>query len=223
MAKNRKAAEALILKWVSKIDPTGTNSKMYKDEIFPAMNNEDFDNWMKAIEAGTDYIFINVPNLTGKGVTVANNLKVAKEMGVNLFQKIELTDPVTGKRYMGVRDYLIIHLPVKRQIQMITNKMSIQDADVKYDDLSGQVAGSTKGASMSFPETLVLYSQGLDNTLEEFLKVRGGDQMAGRVVNEMVINQGNGSIKMIEDLPSRAKSSTTLSTIMKAMHLDNNL
>lgn len=223
MAKNRKAAEALILKWVSKIDPTGTNSKMYKDEIFPAMNNEDFDNWMKAIEAGTDYIFINVPNLTGKGVTVANNLKVAKEMGVNLFQKIELTDPVTGKRYMGVRDYLIIHLPVKRQIQMITNKMSIQDADVKYDDLSGQVAGSTKGASMSFPETLVLYSQGLDNTLEEFLKVRGGDQMAGRVVNEMVINQGNGSIKMIEDLPSRAKSSTTLSNIMKAMHLDNNL
>lgn len=223
MAKNRKAAEALILKWVSKIDPTGTNSKMYKDEIFPAMNNEDFDNWMKAIEAGTDYIFINVPNLTGKGVSVANNLKVAKEMGVNLFQKIELTDPVTGKRYMGVRDYLIIHLPVKRQIQMITNKMSIQDADVKYDDLSGQVAGSTKGASMSFPETLVLYSQGLDNTLEEFLKVRGGDQMAGRVVNEMVINQGNGSIKMIEDLPSRAKSSTTLSTIMKAMHLDNNL
>lgn len=223
MAKNRKAAEALILKWVSKIDPTGTNSKMYKDEIFPAMNNEDFDNWMKAIEAGTDYIFINVPNLTGKGVSVANNLKVAKEMGVNLFQKIELTDPVTGKRYMGVRDYLIIHLPVKRQIQMITNKMSIQDADVKYDDLSGQVAGSTKGASMSFPETLVLYSQGLDNTLEEFLKVRGGDQMAGRVVNETVINQGNGSIKMIEDLPSRAKSSTTLSTIMKAMHLDNNL
>ena len=106
---------------------------------------------------------------------------------------------------------------------MITNKMSIQDADVKYDDLSGQVSGSNKGSSMSFPETLVLYSQGLDKTLEEFLKVRGGDQMAGRVVTEAVINQGEASLNLVENMGTRAKSSTTLSTYMKAMHLQNNL
>jgi hypothetical protein len=143
--------------------------------------------------------------------------------GVQLFQSITQTDPVTGKRFTGIRKYLILHLPVRRQIQMITNKMSIQDADVKYDDLSGQVSSSNKGSSMSFPETLVLYSQGLDKTLEEFLKVRGGDQMAGRVVTEAVINQGEASLNLVENMGTRAKSSTTLSTYMKAMHLQNNL
>ena len=47
MAKNRKAAEAEILKWVSKLDPTGVNTKMYKEQIFPALTNEAFDKWMK--------------------------------------------------------------------------------------------------------------------------------------------------------------------------------
>lgn len=223
MAKNRKAAEAVILKWIARIDPSGTNAKMYKEEIFPSLSNEDFDKWMKEIEAGRDFLFVNIPNLTNKKVTVENNLKVAKEMGVQLFQSITQTDPVTGKRFTGIRKYLILHLPVRRQIQMITNKMSIQDADVKYDDLSGQVSSSNKGSSMSFPETLVLYSQGLDKTLEEFLKVRGGDQMAGRVVTEAVINQGEASLNLVENMGTRTKSSITLSTYMKAMHLQNNL
>lgn len=223
MAKNRKAAEAVILKWISKIDPSGTNAKMYKEEVFPNLSNDDFDKWMKDIEAGRDFVFINIPNLTNKKVTVENNLKVAEEMGVKLFQTITQTDPVSGKRFTGVRKYLILHLPVRRQIQMITNKMSIQDADVKYDDLSGQVSSSNKGASMSFPETLVLYSQGLDKTLEEFLKVRGGDQTASRVVTDTIINQGEASLQLVENLGTRAKSSSTLSTYMTAMHLQNNL
>lgn len=223
MAKNRAGAEALILKWIDKIDPTGVNTKMYKDEIFPSLSNERFDAWMKQIETGQEYLFINIPNLIGKKVNVANNLKVAKEMGVKLFQKITQTDPVTGKRYTGTREYLIMDLPVRRQIQMITNKISIQDAGAKRDDLSGQISGSNKGAGMSYPETLVLFSQNLDNCIEELLKVRGGDVEASRLVADSITNQGSATLTSVEKLPSRAKSSDTLSTFMKAMHLDNNM
>lgn len=223
MAKNRAGAEALILKWIDKIDPTGVNTKMYKDEIFPSLSNERFDAWMKQIETGQEYLFINIPNLIGKKVNVANNLKVAKEMGVKLFQKITQTDPVTGKRYTGTREYLIMDLPVRRQIQMITNKISIQDAGAKRDDLSGQISGSNKGAGMSYPETLVLFSQNLDNCIEELLKVRGGDVEASRLVADSITSQGSATLTSVEKLPSRAKSSDTLSTFMKAMHLDNNM
>lgn len=223
MAKNRKAAEAEILKWVSKIDPTGLNAKMYKEQIFPSLSNDAFDKWMGMIAEGKDYIFLNIPNLTGSKVNVANNLKVAKEMGVELFQRIIQTDPITGKRYMGVKKYLIIDLPVRRQIQMISNKISVQDADVKYNDLTGQVSGTNKGSSMSYPETLVLYSQGLDASVTEFLKVRGGDTKANRIVTDAIINQGEASLASVENLGTRAKSTETLSTYLKAMHLSNNL
>lgn len=222
---NRKAAEALIIKWISKLDPTGVNTKMYKDEIFPSLSDKAFDEWMKKIESGTEYLFINIPNLTGKQVNVENNLKVADEMGVKLFQKITQTDPVTGKRYTGTRKYLIVDLPVRRQIQMITNKISIQAAGAKRDDLSGQIAGTSKnkGASISYPETLVLYSQGFDKTIVELLKVRGGDVEASRVVHDSINTQGSANLGSIDNLPTRAKSSETLSTFLKAMHLDNNL
>lgn len=222
---NRAAAEALILKWVAKIDPSGVNAKMYKNDIFPNLSDAQFDAWMKKIEKGSEYLFINIPNMTGKAVNVKNNLKVAKEMGVKLFQKITQTDVVTGKRYTGTREYLIIDLPVRRQIQMITNKISIQAAGAKRDDLTGQIAGTSKnkGASISYPETLVLYSQGLDNTIVELLKVRGGDVKASRVIHEDINNQGAATLASVDDLPTRAKSSDTLSTYLKAMHLDNNL
>lgn len=220
---NRKGAEAHILKWIDKIDPSGVNGKMYREDIFPSLSDIRFDAWMKQIESGEEFLFVNIPNLTGKKVNVKNNLKVAKEMGVNLFQKITQTDPVTGKRYTGTRDYLIIDLPVRRQIQMITNKISIQDAGAKRDDLSGQISGTNKGASMSYPETLVLYSQGLDRCNEEFLKVRGGDVQASRVITDSINTQGSASLTLVEDLPTRAKSSATLSTFLKAMHLDNNM
>lgn len=222
---NRKAAEALILKWVNKLDTSGVNGKMYKDEIFPNLNDRQFDEWMKKIESGSEYLFINIPNLTGKTVTVKNNLKVAEEMGVKLFQKITQTDELTGKRYTGTREYLIIDLPIRRQIQMITNKISIQAAGAKRDDLSGQIAGTSKnkGASISYPETLVLYSQGLDNTIVELLKVRGGDVEASRMVHENITSQGFANLSEVDELPTRAKSSDTLSTFLKAMHLDNNL
>lgn len=222
---NRKAAEALILKWVNKLDLSGVNGKMYKDEIFPNLSDKQFDEWMKKIETGSEYLFINIPNMTGKVVSVQNNLKVAKEMGVKLFQKITQTDVVTGKRYTGTREYLIVDLPVRRQIQMITNKISVQAAGAKRDDLSGQIAGSSKnkGASISYPETLVLYSQGFDNTIVELLKVRGGDVKASRMVHEAITSQGFATLGEVDDLPTRAKSSDTLSTFLKAMHLDNNL
>lgn len=222
---NRKAAEAMIIKWVAKLDPTGVNTKMYKDEIFPSLSDKQFDEWMKKIESGSEYLFVNIPNLTGKQVNVANNLKVAEEMGVQLFQRITQTDTVTGKRYTGTRKYLIIDLPIRRQIQMITNKMSVQAASAKRDDLSGQIAGTSKnkGASMSYPETLVLYSQGFDKTIVEFLKVRGGDVDASRLVHDSINNQGSATLTSVDNLPTRAKSSETLSTFLKAMHLDNNL
>ena len=223
MAKNRKKAEEVILKWIDKIDPSGVNSKMYKDEIFPSLTNDQFDQWMKRIEDKKDYVFVNMPNFTGKKMSISNNLKVAKQMNVDLFQQITQTDPVTGRRYTGLKKYLILHLPVRRQIQMVTTKISVQSNDGKRDDLTGQYNQNSKGGRVTYPETLVLYSQQLDSTVVELLKGRGGDTEAGRMLTQQMVNEGEASLNTLDQLNTRAKSNRTLSVIMKAMHLDNNI
>ena len=144
-------------------------------------------------------------------------------MGVDFFQRISQVDPETGKRYSGTRKYLVIHLPVRRQIQMISDKISVQEGSGKRDALSGQITQGTRGSSLSYPETLVLYSQGLDKSITELVKARGGDETASRMLNEEILSTGNASLSNIQKLPTRAKSSETLSTILTAMHIKNNL
>lgn len=220
---NRKAAQDLILKWIKEIDPSGVNHDMYKNDIFPSMSDKAFDDWMQLIRDKKDYIFVNMPNLKGKKLTVANNLNVAKKMGVEFFQRISQIDNDTGKRYTGTRKYLVIHLPIRRQIQMIADKISVQEGSGKRDALSGQVTQGTRGSSISYPETLVLYSQGLDRSITELVKARGGDEMASRLLKDEIIATGNASLANIENLPTRAKSTDTLSTMLTAMHIKNNL
>ena len=220
---NRKAAQDLILKWIKEIDPSGVNHDMYKNDIFPSMSDKVFGDWMQLIRDEKDYIFVNMPNLKGNKITVANNLKVAKKIGVDFFQRISQIDNDTGKRYTGTRKYLVIHLPIRRQIQMIADKISVQEGSGKRDALSGQVTQGTRGSSISYPETLVLYSQGLDRSITELVKARGGDEMASRLLKDEIIATGNASLANIENLPTRAKSTDTLSTMLTAMHIKNNL
>lgn len=220
---NRKAAQDLILKWIKEIDPSGVNHDMYKNDIFPSMSDKAFGDWMQLIRDEKDYIFVNMPNLKGNKITVANNLKVAKKIGVDFFQRISQIDNDTGKRYTGTRKYLVIHLPIRRQIQMIADKISVQEGSGKRDALSGQVTQGTRGSSISYPETLVLYSQGLDRSITELVKARGGDEMASRLLKDEIIATGNASLANIENLPTRAKSTDTLSTMLTAMHIKNNL
>lgn len=220
---NRKAAQDIILQWIKEIDPSGVNHDMYKNSIFPALTDKAFGEWMELIRDGKDYIFVNMPNLQGNKITVTNNMKVAKKMGVEFFQRISQIDNDTGKRYAGTRKYLVIHLPIRRQIQMISDKISVQEGSGKRDALTGQVTQGTRGSSISYPETLVLYSQGLDSTITELIRARGGDEMASRVLKDEIIATGNASLSNIENLPTRAKSTETLGTILTAMHIKNNL
>ena len=222
MAGDRKAAQEVILKWVGKLDPSGKSSAVY-EEMFKGMSDKDFDAYMKAVEAGEDYISVICDNLNGKKVSTDNNLKVAKEMGHEFFQKLWLTDEATGQVYQTNDKYLIIHLPVRRQIQTLVNKISIPDDNRHLDEMTDQPVGVSKGSSMSQPEILALYAQGLEKSIEEMIKFRGGDLKAMNAMDKEILQTGGVKMEAIKVLGTRVKSTETLSTMLKAMHLDNNL
>ncbi len=221
MAKNRKAAQAVILKMVADLDPSGKNTAVYED-AFKRMNDAQFDNWMQAIEKNQDYVSLIVDNNNNNKVTIENNLKVAKKWGVKLFHRLWLTDPNTDLTYLTPLEYLVLHLPVRRQIQTLENKVSIPEDNKHVDELTGQPTGPSKGSSISFPELQVLYGRGLDWSIQELIKFRGGDEKGMREMEKSVISSGGVSLEALKQLGTRNRSTVTLSILLKGMMLDNN-
>lgn len=218
---NRLNAEAVILKWIGKIDPSGKNVAFY-EERFKAMSDAQFDKWMIDIENRQDYVSIIDENFNDSKITTRNNLAVGKEMGVQFFQKLWLTDHNTGMEYLTPLEYLIVDMPVRRQIQLLIHKASIPEDSRHLDELTDQPTGVSKGSSVSLPETLVLYAQGLDSSITELIKFRGGDLKAMNAMEREIMQTGGVRMESISKLGTRVKSTETLSTLFKGMHLDNN-
>lgn len=219
---NREAATAELLKWIDKLLPGSPNKAIYEERM-KKMSNAQFDAFMKRLDSGEEVLSLIAPNLSEPKLTVERNLKVAEELNHNFFEKVWLTDHVTGKTYLTPVPYLIVDLVLRRQQQMLVKKTRIPEDNRHVDDLSGQPTGASKGSRISFPELQVLMAQGMDKSLTELLKARGGDEQAFRTMNAEIISKGGVSIDRIAAGNTRVKSTQTLSTIFTAMHLSNNL
>ncbi|WP_201285368.1 hypothetical protein, partial [Klebsiella pneumoniae] len=90
--------------------------------------------------------------------------------------------------------YLVIDVPLRRQVQLLQSKATIPENNKHIDDLSGQSTGPSKGSKISFPELQVLFAQGLDSTITELIQFRGGDAKAFNAMNRAIIENGGVSI-----------------------------
>jgi hypothetical protein len=118
---------------------------------------------------------------------------------------------------------MVLDIPVRRQVQMLTKKMSVPKDNLHIDEMTNQPMDESKGAGISFPELLALYSQGLDSSILEMIKLRGGDEKAYGAMERQIAEQGEVNIEPILEAGTRVKSTETLSVFLKAMHYDNNL
>lgn len=219
MTPKRQKVEAHILKYFKKIEPSGYNEKRYK-EMFAKMSDKQFDDWMKDIRDKKIKLVLFTPNLKVV-LNIADLRNVAKELGIKLFEKILMTDKATGLRYLTNQEYLIIRLPIRRTRQFLMHKLSVPESDKRLDALTGQVTKPDKASSLSFVEAQFLHGRGLDKTILEFMKVRGGDIHAYAQFKQQLEETGTGSLDSL-DANTVARSAVTLSTILKGMLLDNN-
>lgn len=217
---NRKAATEEIVKYVDKILPGGGNGETYRRQL-DALTNAQFEAYMRKLQSGEEVLSITIPNFSKTKLTTKRNLAVAKELGHNFFERLWLTDPHTDTTYLTPIPYLVVDLPLRRQAQSLNKKMSVPQNNDQVDELTGQRTGP-KGSKLSFPELQALYAQGLDRTIEELIKFRGGDEEAYRYMNREMIEKGSVSLDALQS-QTKVKSTTTLSTLLKCMHLDNNL
>lgn len=218
----RRDAEKTLIEWMNDIDPSGKNTKRWKDK-FKSMNDDEFKHFVNTLREGKDYVSVVSPNFTNCKITVENNIRVANKHGVKLFQRLWITDHVTGRKYLSNDEYPIFHLPVRRQIQMTRKKFSYARNNDKTDSLTGQPTGESEGGSISYPEVLVLYSRGLERTVEELIWARGGNKGAFKMMNKKIRDSGKCNLRELQQYSTGIKSTKVLSTYMKAIHIANTI
>ena len=221
MKGNRKAAEAVVLGWVKDVDKTGRTFNYYKEQ-FAKMTDTQFEKWIEELEAGRDYVCIIAENMGEKGVSIKNNLKVAEERGVPMFERIWTKHPTTGKESLTNVPYPILMLPIKRQIETSENKRAIPaTSSKKRDEMTGQLIGAEM--SLSLPESQILNAMGLKAVVVESLKYRGGDVVGGNEFDRRLLENGEVSINSLLEVDTEVKSTETLRNLLLGMHYDNNL
>ena len=219
---NRKNAEQYILTWIEKLASGGDNAKIYKD-LFASMSDEDFDGFMMAIKSGKNRLAVIVPNFGTAKITTANNLKLGEELGHQFFQRIWIEGDGVNPSYLTPVKYLVVDLPLRRQAQILVKKISIPEDNASVDDFTGQPTGKSKGSKISYDETQVMAAMGLDRTLIEFIKFRGGDSKGFQAMNSSISRLGNVSLDSIKHYAGGVESTNTLSAYLTAMHYSNTL
>lgn len=222
MSTNRKKTEAFIIEWIEKLLPGGGNKKLYLD-LFASMDDNAFTKFMNDIESGEKTLSIIAPNFGSVSLSTERNLKLAKELDHNFFQRIWIEGNDTTPTYLTPIPYLVVDLPLRRQAQLLVKKISIPEDNKSVDDFTGQPTGKSKGSKISYPETQVLAAMGLDNCLVEMLKYRGGDIKGFDAMNNSISKTGGVSLEAIKGMASGVESTRVLKSYLNCMHLSNSL
>lgn len=221
-AKNRQAAEAVILKWIDKLLPGSQNTQIYKD-LFASMDDQAFDTFMRRLEQGEARLAVVAPNMAAPKLSTERNLKVAEELGHQFFERIWIDGGTEVPPYLSPIPYLVVDLPLRRQAQLRVKKISIPEDNASIDDFTGQPTGKSKGSKISYPETQIMAALKLDANLTEMLKFRGGDVKGFDAMNAAISKTGGVSLEAIAKLGTEVKSTRTLATLLTCMHLSNTL
>lgn len=226
MAKNRKAAEAAILKWVKKAMPGSKNAEIYKAE-FDRMSDADFDLMIDRLRGGIT-LPLFMPNTykkeeSGTRADIKHLHRVCDELGIDLYQRVYIPATDTARAYLTPRKYMVMELPFKRQAQLLVKKISIPADNTSTDFYTGQTTGKSKGAAISLPELSMLNSLGLNHAIKELIKFRGGDEGGMRAMDKTVATTGQVSLAQIEPYATGVKSTWTLKQLLLGMQLQSTL
>lgn len=222
MNKKQEEAIAWFLDMLHKLQPDNKNIKIYK-EHFAKLSEENLNILRDKLISGEVVLPYYSSNLHDRDVNIQNALIVGKELNIDFFQRIWLVDHITGVKYLTPDRYLVMHTPIRRQIQHVSKGKSVAENSKFIDSFTGQAAGTSQTSRLSLPEIMTLESVGLHKCLEELLHARGGDQEGFRYLKRSTINTGKYSLKDIEALGTRPTSINTLNAFFRGMHYFSNL
>lgn len=217
MGKKRTQAEKIIIDYIGKL--TDDENKQNYVRLFKSYTDKQFDKFMTDLRDKKNNLQVVVRPGETANITVENNFKLAKQLGYNFFQKLTFSGDRGMEDYVTPNKYLVYKLPIRRVAQLQSKKSAIPTSNKKIDLLTGQVTGQDRGAKMTFPELLLLEPLGLEDSLVELMKVRGGDLGAMNATDNMLYKYGRASLEEVLPHSTGVVSTRTVADIFKAAHI----
>lgn len=219
---NREKATNYWLSLLDECDKGNKNIEIYK-KYFESLSDKEFEILMHKVKDGSITLPYYAPNVEAKDVPIDVAIKIGKKLGINFFQRIIKTTPITGVKRLTPVKYMILNVFGRRQAQHVLDKRAIAKHTKNIDNLSGQVIGVSKTAKLSQPEILNMNDQNLHNSIYELAGVRGGNINGLKLARRNLIEHGEYSLEEIQKTGNRAESIETANTILRGMHYESNL
>lgn len=219
---DRAAFTNYVTSMMDKILPGAVCIATFRQDL-EALSDEDFDTYIDDLEAGRQNLHLVIPNGGKDQISIERNFEVAKEVGVEFFQNLYITDPITGTVYKTPKKYLVVDLVVRRQAQLLVKKQSIPEDNLHVDQLTDQPTGASKGAKISFPELQIIGAQGGDAALHEFISIRAGNRKAYNLLRRTISDTGTVRQAFLAKTGTRAKAIDVMGVLLNGMHLHNNI
>ncbi len=228
---SRQEVTAFIVDAIAGIIPGDSYNAELTKQRLDAMSDTEFDEYIRALakpeteeaRSTQEILPFYSPNLKDPRITMDSLMAVADKIGHPFFERLWLTDPQTGVVFLTPQKYLVLDMTVRRQAQMLTKKSSIPENARHVDEMSGQVTGKSKGSKISFPELQSQLAQGLEQTLVEEIKVRGGSRTAQVEFDRQLIEHGEASLEDVTESGEVTNSTSTVATLYRGMMIDTNL
>lgn len=226
---DRKAATKVFLDALAKYpsDYAKHNVRVYK-EYFESLSDKEFEAMIERMEHGEETLRFVIKNFEDKGMDNYDSILDAFRpmydyLGADILVRYWYTDPSSGEKMPSKFPALLLYLPNRMMNQLIAKKRGIAKNNRTVDELTGQAAGKARVSTFSAPEMTVIMGKGHTNLALDFAKIRGGDERAYAMSKQSIANTGEYSIKEIMEQDTNVTSTVVYSTLLTAMHFDNDI
>ena len=187
------------------------------------LSEKAFEQLMTEYRSGAKYLTLTAPNFAKSTLSLERNIAVAKKLGIKFHHQLWVEGDEDTPTYLTPVEYLVVKLPVRIAAQRLAKKMSVPKTQRVVNSLTGQPTGDSKGASISLPELRVCAAMGLDKTMVELMKYRGGDARGGAAMNASLMRTGRASQEVLSHFASGVQSTATLKSYLLSASLQNTL
>ncbi len=220
---NRKKVEEWVLSVINQIDPSGNNTRIYKEKVFGPMTDKDFDQYIQDLKSGKRFSVIYAPNYGPVKLNLERNMKIAEKMGHSFFEKIWIEGKPDVPTQLTPVPAFVILTRVRRQAQLVTKGVSVPKNMRTINVMTGQPTGESQSAKISMPELQMCASAGLLKSMEELMKWRGGDNRGSAALHGMLVRYGRASLQSLKPFASGVESTNYINALFTAAHIGTNL
>lgn len=222
--EKRKRMEKLIYDTFNKLDPTGSNTKKYKEK-FSVMSDKQFDSFFKQFfNNPKEYLILDIVEYE-RGLTMEMIEDAAKVLKIPLFEYLYMPHITMDKDKVICTQERVAtgYLPIKRTQQTVHKKNGLSTTINKRSATTGQVTAADKNGRETDMENSLLLAIGANSILQELNGPRADDLVMKNQMYSTIAKDGYVELSELENDPSNKTTLNTIDTFFLGMGLKTDL